>query len=103
MRKRKGQRCCWLVLVVLCLSGFDFAQHSIPTGQILSGGPRKDSIPAILEPHFLTAENATFLGEDDHVLGVGKDGVAKVYPLRILVWHEAVNDRLGDTPVVATY
>jgi len=48
MRKRKGQRCCWLVLVALCLSGFDFAQHSIPTEQILSGGPRKDGIPAIL-------------------------------------------------------
>ena len=43
------------------------------------------------------------LGEDDQVLGVVKDGVAKAYPLRILVWHEVVNDRLGDTPVVATY
>ena len=78
MRKRKGQCCCWLVPVALCLNGFDFAQHSIPTEQILSGGPRKDGIPAILEPHFLTAENATFLGEDDQVLGVVKDGAAKV-------------------------
>ena len=103
MRKRKWQRYSWLVLVVLCLSGFDFAQHSIPTEQILSGGPPKDGIPAILEPHFLTAEKATFLGEDDQVLGVVKDGMAKAYPLRILVWHEVVNDRLGDTPVVATY
>ena len=30
MRKRKWQRCSWLVLVVLCLSGFDFAQHGTP-------------------------------------------------------------------------
>jgi len=103
MRKRKWQRCSWLVLVVLCLSGFDFVQHSIPTEQILSGGPPKGGIPAILEPHFLTAENATFSGEDDQVLGIVKDEVAKAYPLRILVWYEVVNDRLGDTPVVATY
>ena len=89
--------------MALCLIGFDFAQHSIPTEQILSGGPCKDGIQAILEPHFLTAENATFLGEGDQVLGVVKDGVAKAYPLRILVWYEVVNDRLRDTPVVATY
>ena len=98
----------WKTLVCLSLtatlcSGFDFATHGIPIDKIRSGGPAKDGIPAILEPQFLTAAQATFLSAEDHVLGVIPNDVAKAYPLRILVWHEVVNDRVGDTPVAVTY
>jgi hypothetical protein len=31
------------------------------------------------------------------------NGEAKAYPLFILVWHEIVNDRVGDVPVSVTY
>ncbi|MDH3585199.1 MAG: DUF3179 domain-containing protein, partial [Phycisphaerae bacterium] len=37
------------------------------------------------------------------VVGVVVDGHARAYPLRILRWHEIVNDTLGDVPVAVTY
>jgi len=92
-----------LVATVLCLSGFDFTKHSISPDEIRGGGPPKDGIPAILDPRFIPAHEATFLADDDVLIGVVESGVAKAYPLRILTWHEVVNDRLGDKPVAVTY
>jgi hypothetical protein len=34
---------------------------------------------------------------------VAPDGTAKAYPQYVLVWHEIVNDRLGERPVSVTY
>jgi hypothetical protein len=31
------------------------------------------------------------------------NGIAKAYPLRILIWHEIVNDTIGGVPVAVTY
>lgn len=85
------------------LSGFDFRRHGIPLEAIHSGGPPKDGIPAILEPRFLAAADAHFLEDTDLVIGIVQEGVAKAYPLRILAWHEVVNDRLGAQPIAVTY
>jgi len=98
-----GLRFVGLFALVLGLSGFDFTKHSIPPDEIRGGGPPKDGIPAILDPQFIPAQEATFLADDDELIGVVESGVAKVYPLRILTWHEMVNDRLGDKPVAVTY
>jgi len=83
--------------------GFDFTKHSIPPEEILSGGPPKDAIPAILDPHFVTAEQATFLNAHDVVIGVVEGKTAKAYPLRILNWHEVVNDKVAEKSVAVTY
>lgn len=70
----------------------------------LSGGPPKDGIPAIDAPHFWSAEKADrYLGGSDVVFGVYHEGEAKAYPQRILVWHEIVNDAIGQEPVSITY
>lgn len=92
-----------LFAAALSLSGFDFTKHSIPPDEIRGGGPPKDGIPAILDPQFIPAQEATFLEDNDELIGVVESGVAKAYPLRILTWHEVVNDRLGDKPVAVTY
>jgi len=92
-----------LLLLSLGLTAFDFTKHSIPPQEIMGGGPAKDGIPALLDPHFLPAAEATFLSDQDQVIGVIEGGVAKAYPLRILTWHEVVNDRLGGRPVAVTY
>ena len=98
-----GLRVVGLLAVALSLSGFDFTKHSIPPDEIHGGGPPKDGIPAILDPQFIPAHDATFLADDDELIGVVESGVAKAYPLRILTWHEVVNDRLGDKPIAVTY
>jgi hypothetical protein len=72
--------------------------------RIISGGPPKDGIPAIDEPRFEDAARASrYLQPDDVVFGVVRSGEARAYPQRILVWHEVVNDRLGDDNVVISY
>ena len=81
----------------------NFAERSIAFSEIRSDGARRDSIPPITNPTFIPARKARGLGELEPVLSVqvGKD--ARAYPLRILLWHEIVNDRVGDVPLLVTY
>ena len=78
-------------------------KHLVPLDKIRSGGPPKDGIPSIDEPKFANAEGAEFMSDDDIVIGLEINGDARAYPLFILVWHEIVNDKVGDTPVAVTY
>lgn len=45
-----------LVIAAISLMGFDFSKHTVPLEEILSGGPEKDGIPAILKPEFIQAD-----------------------------------------------
>jgi hypothetical protein len=97
-----------LLLGLLGFSGqpsqeFDFSKHSVPLDQILSGGPPKDGIPAILKPVFVKATEAGFLSDQDRILGLVEGSEAKAYPIKILNWHEIVNDTLAGKPVLVTY
>ncbi|NIQ01087.1 MAG: DUF3179 domain-containing protein, partial [Nitrospinaceae bacterium] len=97
-----------LLLAVLGLAGFgsefDFEKHSVPLSDIYGGGPGKDGIPALLTPKFISAEEAREDVEpSDRVLGVVLNGRAKAYPIKILNWHEIVNDRVGGRAVVVTF
>ena len=92
-----------LLWPVLAVAGWDFARSSIDTDAIMSGGPPKDGIPALLKPKFATAAEAAFMRNDELVLGVDINGVAKAYPTRILSWHELVNDRFGGLPALVSW
>ncbi len=83
--------------------GFDYTKHSIPVSEIESGGPGKDAIPSLVNPVFVSAAEAAFLGGSDKVLGVAIGDKAKAYPIKILNWHEAVNDTLDGMPIMATW
>ena len=85
------------------LNGFNLDDTSVPAAEILHGGPPRDGIPAIDEPLFGTAGEATFLAPDDRVLGVLIQGIPRAYPVAVLNWHEVVNDRFGRTPVLITW
>lgn len=84
-------------------NGFDLGNATIPREQILSGGPPRDGIPAIDRPKFVAPARAGFLRDDDVVISMTVNGVTRAYPLRILVWHEIVNDELGGTAVAVTF
>lgn len=85
------------------LNGFDLSGSLIYQGHIMPGGPPKDGIPAIDKPQFESAAQAGWLKPDDRVLGIWHNGIARAYPIAILNWHEIVNDRFDDQPVVVTY
>lgn len=79
---------------------FVISNSIIPTDEILSGGVPRDGIPAILSPTFLDNSN---LGNDEQILGLSLNGVQKAYPVKILNFHEAVNDRFVDQPILITF
>ncbi len=92
-------------LLWIVLSAWDFSRHSIPLSDILSGGPDKDGIPAIDRPRFVPASKAsrTFLNDGDRIIALVVNGKKKAYPLKILNWHEIVNDSIGGRRVVVTF
>jgi hypothetical protein len=68
----------------------------------LNGGVEQDGIPSIDDPSFVDPEEGDH-DADDPVFGVVRNGEAKLYPQRVLVHHEIVNDELGNEPVAVTY
>lgn len=81
----------------------DGTLHTIPLDKIRHGGVPKDGIPSIDRPIFVNADSANFLSDSDVVMGLEINGDVRAYPLIILVWHEIVNDEVGDIPVAVTY
>lgn len=82
----------------------DFSKHSVPYGEILSGGPPKDGIPAIDEPKFISVSEANdWLKDREPVVFVQVGDDARAYPIQILIWHEIVNDTVGGEPLIVTF
>ena len=75
----------------------------IEPDDLLDGGPPPDGIPPIDEPRFHRADDVDFLTDDEPVLAVVVEGDARAYPVRIMIWHEIVNDTFGTLPVTITY
>jgi hypothetical protein len=82
---------------------FDISKSSIPKEEIIPGGPPRDGIPAIFEARFESALDSNWLNDEDLVAGIDHDGIQKAYPIRILVWHEAVNDEIKGVPILVSY
>ena len=87
----------------------DFQKRSISLQEIKSGGPGKDGIPAIDQPKFesVATDRASgwikSLSDNEPVITVVVNGDARAYPIRILIWHEIVNDTVGGIPLSVTY
>jgi Protein of unknown function (DUF3179) len=81
----------------------DFSKHAVSLDEFQSGGPPKDGIPAIDHPKFIAPPEASWLADREPVILVDRHGMARAYPLQILVWHEIVNDTVGGDPVVVTF
>ena len=59
----------------------------------------RDAIPSVDDPTF----GPDYVGEDgDDVLVLELDGEVRAYPVRILDFHEVVNDRVGTHRVAVT-
>ena len=80
----------------------DFSKTSIDIKKIKNGGPPKDGIPSIDKPKF-EALNATQFPDDAEGILVQHDGQQRFYPYNIIVFHELVNDSLGDYHILVSY
>ncbi len=75
----------------------------IPRNQIFEGGPGKDGIPALLNPTMIAPSAASYLDDDDLIIGVKIGNDARAYPHPILDWHEIINDDIDGKSLAITY
>jgi hypothetical protein len=92
--------------------GFDLSTTLVPKSQIVSSGMVTDALPPLIAPKVLTLPELSgletvgrgkFLVPSDKVVGVVVGGASRAYPLRVLVWHEVVNDTVGGIPIAVAY
>jgi hypothetical protein len=85
--------------------GFDLERALVPRNTIVSSGLVKDGLPALDDPKTLAIDelHGRYLVGDDKVVGIVFGEEARAYPLRVLVWHEVVDDRVGGVPIAVTY
>jgi hypothetical protein len=69
---------------------------------VMRGLPR-DAIPAIDRPEFVVAKEATFMRDDEPVIGVSIGGEARAYSAWLLNAHEIVNDTIGGRAIAVTW
>jgi hypothetical protein len=86
----------------------DWSKRSIDLNELLAGirgvSDSRDAIPPIDDPRFESVEDADqWLEDREPVALLELNGEARAYPLRILTWHEIVNDVVAGTAVAVTF
>ena len=85
------------------VEAFELSDSLLPRERIIIGNPFKDSIPTLTEPKYVSADAARFLEDQDEIIGYVENGKSRAYPLKIMAWHEAVNDQMAGIPYAITY
>jgi len=80
----------------------DFTNHSVPLGELISGGPPRDGIPPLDAPRFLPIGEEP-IDDREPVIAVRVGDTARAYPLQVMIWHEIVNDQIGDLKLAVTF
>lgn len=77
----------------------------IPFQFVLNGGPAKDGIPALTNPEnwITVAEASDWLKPTSEGVLYETEGETRFYPYDILIWHEIVNDTVGDKAIAVTF
>jgi hypothetical protein len=76
---------------------------TFPVEEVEAEGPSRDGIPALTNPEFLTLDQVDYMVDEDVLVAVTSGDETRGYPVRILNWHEVVNDQIGDDSFVVTY
>ena len=71
--------------------------------EVHSGGVPLDGIPAIDDPESVPADTARFMRDTDTVFGVRVGGEHRAYPVKVLGWHELLNDTVGGEPIALSF
>ncbi len=80
----------------------DFSKTTIDLSEIIDV-IRADAIPAIDDPKFKPASEETTIPDNEPVIAFTYNNISRAYPLRYMIWHEIVNDVVGNLPVAITY
>ncbi|WNJ18120.1 DUF3179 domain-containing protein [Pontibacter sp. G13] len=75
----------------------------IPLDEIVDGGVGKDGIEALNLPPIDPLVLGSYQADEEHVLGIELNGQARAYPVKMLDWHEIINDTLAGEPISIIY
>ena len=82
----------------------DFTKRTVSFDEIMSGGPRRDGIPPIYDPQFVSVERANeWMIELEPVIVVQIGDDVRAYPQDSLMSHEVVDDVVGGRPIAVTW
>lgn len=85
----------------------DWSKSTIDLTELIRGigaSDPRDVITPLDDPEFESISEASgWLDAPEPVAMLELGGDARAYPLRIVTWHEIVNDDIGGTPVAVTY
>ncbi len=92
-------------------SDFVLHQATVPPDLVVRAmakdGVRVLSEPRTMDPSEIDRRNEEERGKllvsDDRVIGVIIGDDVRAYPLRLMRWHEVVNDTVGGEPIAVTY
>lgn len=80
---------------------------TIAAATILAGGliGAQSKLPyaAVHDPEFISASSATFVSDEDRVIGLMSGTTAKAYPASILSQHGLVEDKSPSGPIAVTW
>jgi len=93
---------------------FDITDSNIPVLMFHRYRPTRAWLPTLTRPECVTPEAAlaqqvygatweAYLEDEDRVLGIDIAGEARAYPVKIMKYHEIVNDEIGPEAVAIVY
>jgi len=85
------------------LGGFGLEGFRGDRSLLVAGGPGRDGIKSVDAPEFADIGSAGWVGRDTEVLGIVVGDEARAYPVRMLEYHQIVNDVVAGVPVAVTY
>ena len=63
----------------------------------------RDALKPVYEPRYDPVEGGDWLRDDDGVIGYASPGGAYAYPIKMLNFHEIVNDVIDGVPILVSY
>ena len=66
----------------------------------------KDAFPVLNNPKFVDinrAEEKKYVSENDAVIGIVIDDIAKAYQIKVMGIHELANDKIAGIPIAVTW
>lgn len=81
----------------------DEVQSRVRPVEMIWRGIGYDDVLPLNAPKLLDARRGAYLDRDAPVFGVTVNGEHRAYPLRIIEWHEVINDTVGGRSTGITY
>ena len=77
---------------------------AIINGKLIETGVKYGSIPSLYRPRYDLVQDANLSLSDDEIVFVAMlPGGARIYPQRIMVWHQVINEIVDGKAYAITY